>query len=197
MTHQLMTTWWLKRPTIQSRVVWRDIEATNLSYLNCSEFIKEGSLLNDAIHWLAFCCDVSMNVILAFDLTKSSFSDILLLVEFLNYDFESCYLEVLGDLLSVSVVEWNHSVETWVMEEYKVQLSWTKTSVVSTENIPAGWFFFPICSTKGGDIFGTDSSTRLAKYNDKGHLQEHRSYCNGSSRSQVALYTKSLLPLPI
>jgi len=177
--------------------VWRDIEANHLSYMNSFDSLKEGSLLNGAIHWLAFCCDTSMNVIVVFDLTERSFSEILFSVEIFNYDFDSCDLGVLGDSLSVSFLEWNHSVEIWVMEEYKVQSSWTKTIVVSAESIPAGLYFYPICYTEGGDIFGTNGSTGLAKYNDKGQLQEHRSYCNGSYGSRVAVYTESLLPLPM
>lgn len=177
--------------------VWRDIEATHLSYMNSSESIKEGSLLNGAIHWLAFSCDVSMNVVVVFDLTERSFSEIFFSVEILDCDFDFCDLGVLGDSLSISFVEWNHSVEIWVMKEYRVQSSWTKTIVVSAENIPSGMYFFPVCYTKGDDIFGTDGSTGLAKYNDNGELQEHRSYCNGSYGSQVAVYTESLLPFPM
>ncbi|WVZ20503.1 hypothetical protein V8G54_007825 [Vigna mungo] len=150
--------------------VWRDYEATHLSYMNYSrgsKGIREGSLLNGAIHWLAFCCNGSMDVIVVFDLTERSFS------------------------------EWDQSVKIWVMEEYRVQSSWTKTIVVSAENIPAAMYFFPIYYTKDGDIFGTDGWTGLAKYNGKGQLQEHRSYSKGSYRSQVAVYTESLLSFPM
>jgi len=180
--------------------VWRDVEATHLSYMNSSKGIKgirEGSLLNGAIHWLAFCCNGSMDVIVVFDLTERSFSEILLPVEFLDYESNCCDLAVLGDLLSICFGEWDHSVEIWVMEEYRVQSSWTKTIIVSAENIPAAMYFFPICYTKDGHIFGTDGWTGLAKYNGKGQLQEHRSYSQGSYRSQVAVYTESLLSFPM
>ncbi|KOM41406.1 hypothetical protein LR48_Vigan04g160400 [Vigna angularis] len=166
--------------------VWRDYEATHLSYMNSFSGIKgitEGSLLNGAIHWLAFCRNGSMDVIVVFDLTERSFSEILLPVEFLDYDSDFFDLGVLGDLLSICFAEWDQSVEIWVMEEYRVQSSWTKTIVVSAENIPAAMYFFPICYTKDGDIFGTDGWTGLAKYNGKGQLQEHRSYSKGCYRS--------------
>ena len=35
--------------------------------------------------------------------------------------------------------------------------------------------FFPICSTKSGNIFGVDGSVGLVKRNAKGELLEHRS----------------------
>ncbi|XP_014518032.2 F-box/kelch-repeat protein At3g23880 [Vigna radiata var. radiata] len=180
--------------------VWRDCEATHLSYRNYSKGsngIREGSLFNGAIHWLAFCCNGPMDVIVVFDLTERSFSEILLPVECLDYDTDLFILGVLGDLLSICFAAWDGSLEIWVMEEYRVQSSWTKTIVVSAENIPAAMYFSPICYTKDGDIFGTDGWTGLAKYNGKGQLQEHRSYSKGSYRSQVAVYTESLLSFPM
>lgn len=175
--------------------MWRDIEASHLPYMSSSQGIRAGSLLNGVLHWLAFRFDMSMNVIVAFDLTKRSFYEISLPVDFEWSDFDHCDLGVLQELLSLSAVVRNHSVEIWVMEEYKVLSSWTKTIVVSVEDIPNQYFSL-ICSTKSGDIVGTDGSTGLVKCNDKGQLQEHRSYRNGPYQSQVAVYTESLLSLP-
>ncbi|QCE15609.1 F-box protein 22 [Vigna unguiculata] len=178
--------------------VWRDVEANNLSYVNYNDDIKGGALLNGAIHWFAFPSDVRHGVIVVFDLTGRSLSEMLLPDELLDhYDLDTCELLVLGDLLSISFLEMDRSVEIWMMEEYGVESSWTLTIVVSAEDIPADRFFFPICYTRGGDIFGTDASTGLAKYNDMGELQEHRSYCNRRDAFEVAVYTESLFSFPM
>ncbi|QCE15608.1 F-box/kelch-repeat protein At3g23880-like [Vigna unguiculata] len=177
--------------------VWGDVEATHLSYMNDSDDIRGGSLLNGAIHWLAYCGG-SMDVIVVFDLTERKLSEMLLPVELLDYDDIDYYdLGVLGDLLSISFVEWDGSLEIWVMEEYGVQSSWTKTIVVSAENMSPDTHFFPICYTKGGDIFGKYGGTGLAKYNGMGQLQQHRSYCSGWYGFVVAVYTESLLSFPM
>jgi hypothetical protein len=89
----------------------------------------------------------------------------------------------------------NSTLEVWVMKEYKVDSPWTKTFV-----LPLGGTtpknFRPICSTKSGDIIGTDGHTELEKYNDQGQLLEYHSYFNGRCGWQVALYIESLLSLP-
>nr|KYP69876.1 F-box/kelch-repeat protein At3g06240 family [Cajanus cajan] len=174
---------------------WGDIEASHLSYLDSFESTKGGSILNGAIHWLGFRHGMSMFAVVAFDLTKRSFSEIPLSDDFQGH-FECCDLGKLRELLSLyCIVGWNQSVEIWVMNEYKVQSSWTKAIVVSINDIPTGCFSL-ICSTKDGDMVGTNGRCRLAKYNDKGQLLEHRSYCNGPCRSQVSVYTESLFSLP-
>jgi hypothetical protein len=84
----------------------------------------------------------------------------------------------------------NDTVEIWVMKEYKVHSSWTKTHVLPTDGIPNN-FFSPLCSTKSGDIVGVDYHNRLVKYNDERPLLGHRSY-----RNNPAVYTECLLSLP-
>ena len=83
------------------------------------------------------------------------------------------------------------------MNEYKVHLPWTTALVLSTYQIPSN-FFYPICSTKSGEIIGTDGETRLFQYNDKGQLLEHNSFWDGSGPigDQLTVYTESLLSLP-
>lgn len=175
---------------------WRDIEAPHLSYnLLSSECFSKGLFLNGAIHWLGFPDGVSMNDVVAFDVTERSFSEIPLRVDF-EGDIGYCHLGVFGEWLSVYCgVGWGHSVEIWVMKEYKVESSWTKTIVVSCEDIPTG-YFFPISSTKDGDIVGTDGNCGLAKCNGKGELLEYRSYWNNPCGSQRVAYAESLLSLP-
>jgi len=89
----------------------------------------------------------------------------------------------------------NDTIEIWVMKEYNVHSSWTKTLVLSIDDISTKQFS-PICSTKRGDIIGTEDGWRLVKYNDKGQLIECHSYSDSTHRTEVALYTESLLSLP-
>ncbi|RDX92868.1 F-box/kelch-repeat protein, partial [Mucuna pruriens] len=174
---------------------WKEIQGMHLSYMNCCDDIKLGLFFKGAIHWLAFRSDVSMNVILAFDLTERSFSEIPLPLDF-ECQFEFCDLRVIGEFLSLCLMGcYSSPAEIWVMEEYKVQSSWTKSIVVSVDDIPIP-FFSLICFTKSGDIVGTDGRTGLVKCDDKGQLQEHRSYCSGQIAFHVAVYTESLLSLP-
>lgn len=58
-------------------------------------------------------------------------------------------------------------------------------------------YFSLICSTKSGDIIGTDGRAGLTKCNNEGQLLEYRSYSNSSrGQHQVAVYSDSLLSLP-
>ncbi|KEH32155.1 F-box protein interaction domain protein [Medicago truncatula] len=108
------------------------------------------------------------------------------------------WLVVRGDIKSLWAVDWaNERVEIWVMNEYKVHSSWTKTLVLPIDGIYT-LSFYPICSTKNGDIVGTDGDIKLLKYNDRGQLLEHGSFWDGPLPfgSQVTVYTESLLSLP-
>jgi len=87
------------------------------------------------------------------------------------------------------------AVEIWVMEKYNVQSSWTKTLVLSFDGLPTRCFW-PKYYTKSGDIVGTNMHSLLAKYNDKGQLQERRSYCDNEYGSLKVMYTESLLSIP-
>ncbi|AES91736.1 hypothetical protein MtrunA17_Chr4g0066411 [Medicago truncatula] len=106
-----------------------------------------------------------------------------------------CCLWVFREFLSVWAME-RATVEIWVMKEYKVHSSWTKTLVLSISGIP---YFSPICCTKSGHIIGTDGYNRLMKYDDKGRLFERHTHFKDKNyhRSRVAMYTESLLSLPI
>ncbi|XP_047177058.1 F-box/kelch-repeat protein At3g23880-like [Vigna umbellata] len=172
---------------------WKEIEGIHLCYMNCGDEARTGSLLNGAIHWLACRYDVSTTVIVAFDLTERSFSEILL-PEDLACQFDFCNLGVLGGFLCVHVVGYEECpAEIWVMKEYKIQSSWSKSVAVVVDEIPG--YFSLICSTKSGDIVGTDGSQGLVKYNSEGELLEHRSYYDVRGGLQMIVYNESLLSL--
>jgi len=177
--------------------VWSAVEGGNLlpysqnSLLNLIE-----SLSNGAIHWLAFRNDISMPVIVAFHLIERKLLELRLPNDIINgpsraYDlwvYRGCL--ALWDILSDRV-----TFEIWVMEKYNVQSSWTKTHVLSFDGNPAH-SFWPKYYTKSGDIVGRNMRGALAKYNDKGQLQEHHSYCDKEYVSLVVMYTESLLSIP-
>ncbi|XP_027921322.1 F-box/kelch-repeat protein At3g23880-like [Vigna unguiculata] len=171
---------------------WKEIEGIHFSYLNCFNDMKVGLLFNGALHWVVSRYDLGKNVIVVFDLRKRSFSEIPLPREF-DWDFNTCDLVVLGKIPRLCVVGCCSPAELWVMEEYKDPSSWTKTIVVSVDDIPTK-YFSPICSTKCNDIVGIDGSTGLVKCSDKGQVQEHR-YWSSSYRSEVAVYKETLVTL--
>ena len=58
------------------------------------------------------------------------------------------------------------------MKQYKLHSSWTKTLVFLIDDAIPTWCFYPVCSTKSGDIVGIDGNLGLVKYNDKGQRLE-------------------------
>ena len=107
-----------------------------------------------------------------------------------------CGLWVFGEFLSLWAMDrHNNTLKIWVMKEYKLHSSWIKTLVVRIDDaIPN---FYPLCSTKSGDIVGSDGGLGLVKYNDKGQLLEYSSYLIYPLRSQAIMYMESLLSLPV
>ncbi|KAK7363683.1 hypothetical protein VNO77_05834 [Canavalia gladiata] len=176
---------------------WTEMEGTDLTYMNPSDdpIPRHGSLINGAIHWLAFRSDISVNVIVAFDLTERSFSEIPLPDDVDQvYDFNTVDLWVFGGFLSL----WAMGDETdiWVMQEYKVHSSWTKTFAVSLDAIPTQ-YFSPICiSNTTGDIVGVDGRTGLVKCDHNGQLLEHCIFGDEAYGWDAVIYTESLLQLP-
>ncbi|XP_058739953.1 F-box/kelch-repeat protein At3g06240-like [Vicia villosa] len=154
-------------------------------------------LLNEVIHWFCYNYETSRYAIIAFDFKETRMSEIALPDEFIfsvrnsfsiNFD-----LSELGGLISAYNVE-NYRIEIWVMQEYKVHSSWTKTLNFSFH--PA-LDFSPLCFTNCGDIVGTVRGGGLVKFNDKGQLLERHSYSNFCfKRSQMVVYRESLLSLP-
>ncbi|KAG4925951.1 hypothetical protein JHK84_051639 [Glycine max] len=173
-----------------------------------SEF-QAGTLFSGAFHWLVFSnCIVEHDdlpfsfeeyvpFIIAFDLTQRSFTEIPLFDHFTEEKLEIYSLRVMGGCLCVCCsVQGSEMTEIWVMNEYKVHSSWTKTIVIPISNR-----FSPIFITKEGGIFGSNSTGMLEKRNGKGELLEHfiDNECQGfnCANLQSALYTESLLPLPV
>ncbi|CAK8542486.1 unnamed protein product [Lathyrus sativus] len=158
---------------------------------------RTGLLLNEVIHWLVYNYEASSYAIIAFDLKEIKMSEIALPDEFIlsvsNTSLIDYDLLVVGGLISA----WNvkkYKIEIWVMQEYKVHSSWIKTLNFSFYPAPD---FSPLCFTNFGDIVGTVRGGGLVKLNDKGQLLEHHSYGNCYfERSQMTVYTESLLSLP-
>ncbi|CAJ1835301.1 unnamed protein product [Sphenostylis stenocarpa] len=133
--------------------------------------VRAGSLFNETLHWLVLSKEKKVPIILAFDLVQRSFSEISLLDHLTMEKRRVCGLRVMGGCLSLCYsVEGSAVTEIWMMKEYKVQSSWTKFIIIPTCD------FYPICITKDSGIFGSDMRS-LEKYNDKGELLEHRTWC--------------------
>jgi F-box interacting protein len=174
---------------------WNEIVSP--PHLPCSEAPCSGSdypvvesVFNGAIHWLAFRYEIGFFVA-AFHLTERKLLEIPLPndIEFWSTDYS---LWVFRGFLSLWVLRYKDRVDIWVMKEYNVQSSWTKTLVLTMDTtIPR---ISPICCRKSGDIIGTSSRTGLIRYDDEGEYLEHTYYCKGST--YVSIYTESLLSLP-
>jgi len=156
-----------------------------------SEFcFKVRSFLNRSIHWLVYNFVTGKDVIIAFDLKEATMPEIALPNDCSpgNYD-----LFVSGGLISVWTVEMS-TLKIWVMQEYAMHSSWTKTLDFSFH--PA-LDFSPVCFTNCGDIVGPSDDGGLVKLNDKGQLLEYHSYGDRYvTRSKMAVYTESLFSLP-
>lgn len=156
-----------------------------------------GLLLNHVIHWLVCNYETLRYVIIAFDLKEMTISEIALPDESIftirNISSIECDLLELGGLISAYNVKY-YTIQIWVLQEYKVHSSWTKTLHFSFYPAPV---FSPLCFTNCGDIVGTVRGGGLVKFNDKGELLERHSYGNCCfQRSQMVVYTESLLSLP-
>ncbi|MCH99927.1 F-box family protein, partial [Trifolium medium] len=179
--------------------MWKQIdEGTHIHYSTANEedYHTVGSLFNGAIHWFANRLDLEKDVIVAFDLIERKLLDMNFPDEF-DREFAYGGLWVFQEFLSLWAKNYVGTVEIWVMKEYKLHSSWTKTHVLHTYAIPTPRkYFSPLTSTKSGDIVGTNGLAGFVKFNDDGQLLEHHSYCNDPCRSDVAMYTESLLSLP-
>ncbi|KAK7394360.1 hypothetical protein VNO78_14885 [Psophocarpus tetragonolobus] len=158
------------------------------------------SLLNGSLHWLVFCQDTNIPVIVAFDLTHRTLSDIPLFHHFTTQNYQVYGLRVMRESLSLCCsVRCSSITEVWVMEQYKLHSSWTRSVVIQTYDIPHN-LFSPICITKDGGIFGSNMRGSLEKRNHKGDLLEHLKCGRGQpfykANLQVATYTESLVSLP-
>ncbi|CAJ1941298.1 unnamed protein product [Sphenostylis stenocarpa] len=179
--------------------MWKEVDATSFTCKNNHNYCfdtQSGIALNDSIHWLASCpdTDIPIDVIIAFDLRKRNIFQIPLPP---NFEADFSHICILGELLNI-VKGYNfHSIEIWAMQKYKVQLSWSKTIVVSIDDIQM-LYFSPICSTKSGDIVGDNGYDALAKCDNKGKFKEFRRYFGGQFglHTTMLTYTETLLSLP-
>ncbi|KAK2358114.1 hypothetical protein QL285_095326 [Trifolium repens] len=109
---------------------WKEIEGTHFLYMPSSDYPRVGSLFNGVIHWLAVHNDISMDVIVTFDLKERKVFDMHLPEEF-DSELHNSGLWVFGEFLALWAMDYyydrNGIVEIWVMKEYKVHSSWTKT----------------------------------------------------------------------
>ncbi|KEH19140.1 F-box protein interaction domain protein [Medicago truncatula] len=180
--------------------VWKEMDCPYCPYRsNFDEMPKAGCLYNGAIHWLAFHRDFPWrdNFIVAFDLNERKLFEMPPPDDF-EHDAGDCGLWVFGEFFSLWSTDYpNDSFEIWVMKEYKVNSSWTKILVLNIDDDPT-LYFYPLCRTKSGDIIGINVGVELVKYDDNGQLLERSPHWESlwGVRSQVAMYTESLLSLP-
>lgn len=156
-----------------------------------------GVLFSGAVHWLVFTQDEDLPVIIAFDMIHNRLSEIPLFDHFTSQRYRLYSFGVMGECLSVCCsVRGRTNAEIWMMKEYKVQSSWTQCVVVPFYNF-LNDHFCPICTTKNGEIFGSNSGGRLEKRNHKGELLEFLNFGGGGElfcfNLQSAVYRESLL----
>ncbi|KAF7813730.1 F-box/kelch-repeat protein [Senna tora] len=175
---------------------WKEIEgSTNFSYCNAVIESSIGSFLNGAIHWLVFGphATTTDHVVLAFDVTERNFHEIPL-GDNIKWIFGFSYFGIIGGCLGLCEFG-AFTANIWLMKEYGVKSSWTKSFVVSLDNFtsPAN-YFCPIDLTQSGEIVGSDGITGYLRLNDKGEVLERRTYSNHWCKAVT--YTETLLSLP-
>ncbi|KAK7295542.1 hypothetical protein RJT34_18452 [Clitoria ternatea] len=119
---------------------WNSVDFRRLDYRyrNLGYRFTAGSFVHGAIHWLVFSVNSNALVILDFDRIERSLYEIPLPLDLTLEYYRSLFKFhwLLGDV-----------VEIWVMKEYRVLSSWTRTFVVATcPDIPPT-SFFPVCFT--------------------------------------------------
>ncbi|KAK7411792.1 hypothetical protein VNO78_03232 [Psophocarpus tetragonolobus] len=171
---------------------------------------KFGLFLNGALHWLVFSHDRGC-MIIAFDVKERKLSEILLPPELANVPFFRHDLKVMGGCLCLwfpgsgtqePPIIWIQEPEIWILKEYKVHSSWTRSSLVPDccYSLSDGSLFYPICFTKNDKILGYDRHLQtLVKLHGIGKEPEyrrHRLFKDSYSTLRCCLYTESLLSLP-
>lgn len=68
-------------------------------------------------------------------------------------DYKTYHLMVMRGFLCICFMSF--MTVLWIMKDYKVKSSWTKSFVMSTSYCPVRYPFFPICFTKNGQILGS------------------------------------------
>ncbi|XP_058737434.1 F-box/kelch-repeat protein At3g06240-like [Vicia villosa] len=178
---------------------WKKIGGDSfLPYISSGDdYESEALLLNGTLHGPVYDELNSKDVISAFDLKEMTISEIALPDDFSRFERPREYdLLIFHGLLGAWILDDQMDrIEIWVMQEYAVQSSWTKTLVFSLHSSP---YFSPLCFTNCGHIVGIDSrGSELVKFNDKGQLIEQQSLSNRFfRRSEMAVYSESLLSLP-
>ncbi|XP_058742028.1 F-box/kelch-repeat protein At3g06240-like [Vicia villosa] len=176
---------------------WKQIQsASHFPYWTIDTCVDPGVglLLSHVIHWLVHNYETSRYAIIGFDLKEMRMSEIAMpddIIFISNTSFLKFGLLVLRGLISAWITN-NYTTTIWVMHEYNVHSSWTKT----LSFLPAP-DFSPLCFTNCGDIVGIVRGGGLVKFNDKGQLLEDHSFGKCYfKRSKMRVYTESLLSLP-
>ncbi|XP_057450427.1 F-box/kelch-repeat protein At3g23880-like [Lotus japonicus] len=150
------------------------IYGEEFEYVELGSESASGFFLNQSLHWLV----------------KSKATGLHELATLENY-----HLRVLGGCLGLccnGAGDDHEMTEIWVMKEYRVQSSWTRSFVLPEYD------FLPISFTEGGGVFGSDSSERFEKFDDNGELLEDHKY--GQENEDVfedfEMYRETLLTLP-
>ncbi|RDX72306.1 F-box protein CPR30, partial [Mucuna pruriens] len=178
---------------------WSASEGT-IPYYYCDHHeFRYGEFLNGALHWLVRSYD-HLHVIIAFDARERTLSEIPVPRDLATaFEYEIYPLKVIGGCLCFCFMNYRTTMlEMWMMKEYKVHSSWTKSFLLPIRHDSFVSIFYPLCFTKNGEILGTDGGKVLAKFNHKGQLLEHSTHdCKDRFVLEPCrMYRESLLSLP-
>ncbi|XP_026377520.1 F-box/kelch-repeat protein At3g23880-like [Papaver somniferum] len=114
--------------------LWRKIE--NVPYI--FEKHQPGVLVNGALHWFVVSSMKQVEVLVSFDITNERFVEVSLPEERLTYpeDFKcDKKLGELGGCLCLLFHVFCVRVDVWVMQEYGVRESWTKSFTINGDTV--------------------------------------------------------------
>ncbi|XP_057444699.1 F-box/kelch-repeat protein At3g06240-like [Lotus japonicus] len=175
-------------------------------YCTIGHDFKPGVLFNESLHWWLYTPLTHGFVVVAFDLIHRSVFEIPLLPDLAMSlatprPYHLNIMDGYPCLCYQGICGMDEVFEIWIMKEYKVASSWTKSFVLPFTSIAYSQFLSS-CYTRCGDIFGSSGyGGELMKLNfndDKAHIVEYRSCLPFQGFVQhFHFYRESLLPLPL
>ncbi|XP_026378851.1 F-box/kelch-repeat protein At3g06240-like [Papaver somniferum] len=132
--------------------LWRKIGNVSCKF----EKHQPGVLVNGALHWFVISCVEQLKVLVSFDIANERFVEVPLPKERLTYPEEPLedakyekHVAELGGCLCLVFHVFGVRVDVWVMQEYGVRESWTKSftitevqeTITKTFNLRLKWSF--------------------------------------------------------
>ncbi|XP_026444828.1 F-box/kelch-repeat protein At3g06240-like [Papaver somniferum] len=95
-----------------------------------------GLLFNGALHWLAHTFGKDSYILVCFDVVSEGFKEVAMPISPIPYPEEDMFHVSVGELGECPCLVFHVRVDVWMMQEYGVGKSWTKSFSITEECIP-------------------------------------------------------------